>query len=371
MLSVQSLAQLIAWTDPSYLGTTQIVKHEDTKTTGAHAYPHTFRVRDIVVDPAVVLAPMEGVTDLAFRRLIRRIGGPGLTYTEFIASKGIAKGSRHAWRMAEFDPDERPIVLQIYGREPDLMAEAGRLLQDAGASIIDINMGCPSKKVCNHSGGSALMREPELAVEIVRAVRAAVTVPLTVKMRSGFDQENRNAPELAWRFQEEGAEAITIHWRTRSDRYMGTRAVDKIAETVDKVSIPVVGNGDVQDIPSAKAMFDDTGCAGVMVGRGALKNPWSLLEIGSWLKGVPYRPPTPLERLDAVEFYIAEFEKTMRSPDGKYAGNAVLGKLKQMSKYFIEDNQVRTQILRSQRLPDARSYLQQHFYGLAQTSNAA
>jgi len=314
---------------------------------------------------------MEGVTDVAFRRLIRRIGGPGLTYTEFIASKGIAKGNRHAWRMAEFDPDERPIVLQIYGREPELMAEAGRLLQDAGASIIDINMGCPSKKVCNHSGGSALMREPKLAVDIVRAVRAAVTIPLTVKMRSGFDHDNRNAPELAWQFQEEGAEAITIHWRTRADRYSGERAIDKIAETVQKVSVPVVGNGDIIDIPTAKAMFDDTGCAGVMVGRGALKNPWSMLEIGSWLRGIPYTPPTALERLDAIEFYIMQFMSTMHAPDGKFAETAVLGKLKQMSKYFIADQARRVQILRSQRLADAQGLLREHFHGMAETANAA
>ncbi len=334
-------------------------------------YPSSFRVRDIVVEPAVVLAPMEGVTDVAFRRLIRRIGGPGLTYTEFIASKGIAKGNRHAWRMAEFDPDERPIVLQIYGREPHLMAEAGRLLQDSGASIIDINMGCPSKKVCNHSGGSALMKEPKLALEIVKAVRAAVTIPLTVKMRSGFDATNRNAPELAWAFQEEGAEAITIHWRTRADRYMGTRAVDKIAETVQKVSIPVVGNGDVIDIPSAKAMFDDTGCAGVMVGRGALKNPWSMLEIGSWLRDIPYTPPAALERLGAIEFYIEQFISTMHTPDGDFAETAVLGKLKQMSKYFIADQTTRLQILRSQQLVDATDLLRRHFHGMAETAHAA
>ena len=334
-------------------------------------YPTSFRVRDIEVAPAVVLAPMEGVTDLAFRRLIRRIGGPGLTYTEFIASKGIAKGNRHAWRMAEFDPDERPIVLQIYGREPDLMAEAGRLLQDSGATIIDINMGCPSKKVCNHSGGSALMREPELAVAIVRAVRAAVTIPLTVKMRSGFDAENRNAPELAYQFQEEGAEAITIHWRTRADRYKGERAVDKIAETVQRVSIPVVGNGDVIDVATAKAMFDDTGCAGVMVGRGALRDPWCMQEIGAWMRGTSFTPPTPLERLDAIEFYLGQFKETMRAPGGKTADNAVLGKLKQMSKYFIRDQEVRLQVLRSQALDDAERLLREHFYRLDATLVAA
>ena len=259
--------------------------------------PTQYRVRDIVVSPAVVLAPMEGVTDLTFRRVIRSIGGAGLTYTEFIASRAVA-GSREGakWRrMAAFDPEERPVALQIYGKDPATMAEAARVVQDLGATIVDINMGCPSKRVCKKSGGSALMADPDLAIDIVRAVRAAIHVPLTVKMRSGFDAARRNAPELAWRCQEEGAEAITIHWRTRDDRYGGVRAVDKIAETVDRLRIPVIGNGDVIDIPSAVRMVEDTGCAGVMVGRGAMRNPWALRQIGDHFAG------RPITTVDAAE----------------------------------------------------------------------
>jgi len=292
--------------------------------------PTAFRVRDIVVSPAVVLAPMEGVTDLTFRRVIRSIGGAGLTYTEFIASKAVAGAKRGSkWRrMAEFDPDERPVALQIFGKEPEIMAEAARVVQDLGASIVDINMGCPSKRVCKSSGGSALMADPDLAVAIVRAVRAAITVPLTVKMRSGFDPARRNAPELAWRCQEEGAEAITIHWRTREDRYGGVRAVDKIREAVDRLTIPVIGNGDVIDIPSAVQMVEDTGCAGVMVGRGAMRNPWAIRQIGDHFAG------RPITQVDAAEKerVLLRFLASLRAVFNRE--KAALGRFKKVANHF-------------------------------------
>ncbi len=265
-------------------------------------HPQRFLVRDVAIDPAVALAPMEGVTDLAFRRLIRGIGGPGLTYTEFIPSREAALCKTLPVR---FDPDERPIALQIFGRDPALMATAAERLEDQGASIIDINMGCPSKKVCANSGGSALMKEPDHAIAIVRAVVAAVkNVPVTVKMRSGFDASCRNAPELAWRCQEEGAQTVTIHWRTRADLYKGVRNIDKIAEAVDRLSIPVIGNGDIFTVEDAARMFDETGCAGVMVGRGAIRNPWLPRQIAQFLRGEPVREPTMQERHQAVLAYF-------------------------------------------------------------------
>ncbi|MEC7241199.1 MAG: tRNA-dihydrouridine synthase family protein, partial [Myxococcota bacterium] len=248
-------------------------------------FPREFHIRDIRVAPNVVLAPMEGVTDLPFRRLIRHIGGVGLTCTEFIASSGLKKGHGKMWDMARFDADERPISIQIYGKDPKTMADAARIVEDLGANICDINMGCPSKKVCAHSGGSALMREPALALEIVRSVRAAIQIPLTVKMRSGFDADNRNAAELAYGCQEEGAEAVAIHWRTREDRYSGQRQVDRIAAAVQKLTVPVVANGDIVDLASAEAMFRDTGCAGIMIGRGAIRNPWLPMQIQRWQNG--------------------------------------------------------------------------------------
>jgi tRNA-dihydrouridine synthase B len=326
--------------------------------------PHSYMVRDIRIEPNVVLAPMEGVTDLPFRRLIREIGGAGLTCTEFIASEGLKRGVGKMHEMAQFDPDESPISIQIYGRRPDVMAEAARIVQDMGPSIIDINMGCPSKKVCAHSGGSALMKDPELARDIIRAVRSAVSIPLTVKMRSGFDHTNRNADDIAWIAQEEGAEGITIHWRTRSDLYGGERAVDKIAETKDRLTIPVIGNGDVIDIPSAVRMFKETACDGVMVGRGAIRNPWSLLQISQHIRGEPVTEVTAADRRRVLLGYLDSLNGRFRSERG------TLGRFKKISNYFTKGlphgANVRTLVLRSQTIEDAVGHLDTYFDRLAQ-----
>ena len=331
-------------------------------TTSTPALPTALRIRDVVVSPNVILAPMEGVTDLTFRRLVRQIGGVGLTCTEFISSKGLAglRADRKALAMAAYDPDEHPISIQIFGKDPRVMAEAARVVQDLGATICDINMGCPSKRVCKNSGGSALMREPELATEIVRQVRAAVSIPLTVKMRSGFDADTRNAPQLAWQCQEEGAEAITIHWRTREDLYGGQRQVDKIAETKARVSIPVIGNGDITDPASAVAMLRETGCDGVMVGRGAMKNPWSLLQISQHLRGEPLTHPTPAER----KRVLLAFLDGMRD---KYATElGALGRFKKVANHFTRGlphgaDLLRMRVLRSQTIDEALGHVDAYF----------
>jgi nifR3 family TIM-barrel protein len=325
--------------------------------------PTSYQIRDLTIAPNVVLAPMEGVTDITFRRLIRGIGGAGLTTTEFIASEGLKRGVGRMVEMCRFDEDERPIAIQIYGRRPDSMAEAARVVQDMGATICDINMGCPSKKVVAHSGGSALMREPDLAVQIVREVRKAIRIPLTVKMRSGFDAQSRNAPELAWRLQEEGAEAITIHWRTRADLYSGQRAVDKIAETKARLRVPVIGNGDVVDIPSALAMLRDTGCDGLMVGRGAIKNPWLLLQIGQHLRGEPVVQVTAAERERALLGYLEALRPNF------HREHAVLGRFKKIAAYFTHGLPhgvgLRTGILHAHTIEEARQRALDYFGRLA------
>lgn len=286
-------------------------------------------IRNVRIDPPVVLAPMEGVTDLTFRRLVRSIGGTGLTCTEFIPSAGLKRGSGKAWEMAQFDSDEFPVSIQIYGRDPEQMAEGARIVQDMGATICDINMGCPSKKVCAHSGGSSLMKDLKLATEIIRAARGALTIPLTVKMRSGFDASHRNAPELARICESEGVDGLAIHWRTREDRYGGERQVDKIAEAVDAVSIPVFGNGDIIDLDSAKAMLEDTGCAGVMVGRGAMRDPWLPLQISRWLGG---RPPLRVGARERERVLLTYFDTI--SIAFNHSKKGALGRMKMISKQF-------------------------------------
>ena len=224
-------------------------------------------IRDICIDPPLVLAPMEGVTNKTFRRLIRSIGGQVLTYTEFVASKALKDREKKALAMAEFDPDERPIAIQIYGNDPQIMAQAAEVVEDLGASIIDINMGCPSKKVCANSGGSALMKDPKHAVEIVRSVRSAISAPLTVKMRSGLIILNAMLPN--YMCQEEGAEGITIHWRTREDRYGGNRAIDTRNQIVHSYRDR---QWDIIDVESGYPNVKDTECD-IMIGRG-IRNPW-------------------------------------------------------------------------------------------------
>ncbi|MES2641244.1 MAG: tRNA dihydrouridine synthase DusB [Myxococcota bacterium] len=325
--------------------------------------PSHYFIRDIRIEPNLVLAPMEGVTDLTFRRLVRQVGGTGLTVTEFIASEGLRRGSSRMEEMARFDPDERPVAVQIYGRDPESMAEAARIIEDSGADICDINMGCPSKKVCAHSGGSALLRNPELATQIVRAVRAAIKIPLTVKMRSGFDAENRNAPDIAHMCQEEGAEAITIHWRTRADLYGGTRAVDKIAEAKQRVRIPVIGNGDILDYESAVRMFHDTGVDGVMVGRGAVKNPWVFQQIGQQMRGEAPMVVTAEEKRRVLLGYFQSIRESFRTDHGS------LGRMKKIANYFTHGlphgSALRVAFLQSQSIEQAVEHTERYFERLA------
>jgi len=330
---------------------------------GPRGLPTWYRLRDLTIAPNLVLAPMEGVTDVVFRRLIRGIGGSGYTCTEFIASEGLKRGSGKMARLAQFDPDERPVSIQLFGRRPGVMADAARIVQDMGASIVDINMGCPSKKVCAHSGGSALMKDPLLAGEIVRAVRAAVTVPLTVKMRSGFSAGSRNAPEIARICQEEGAEALAVHWRTRADGYKGQRAVDKIAETVEAVDLPVLANGDIVDIPSAEAMLRDTGAAGLMIGRGAIRNPWLMLQISQWLRGEEPVSVDAMEKKRAMLRYFRTINEAIPRE------RAALGRMKMLTGHFTRGLPfgagLRVLFLRSQTRAEAEDWIHRYFDCLA------
>ena len=327
---------------------------------GPKGLPTAFFIRDIRIEPAIVMAPMEGVTNLSFRRMMRQIGGMGLSTTEFIPSSTLnTKGSK-VLEQAEFDSDEHPISIQIYGRDPQIMADAAKVIQDLGADICDINMGCPSKKVCAHSGGSALMKDPMLAAQIVRRVRAAITIPLTVKMRAGFDLEQRNAPELAQICESEGAEAITIHWRTRSDKYGGQRNVDIIAKAKDRVTIPIIANGDIVDIESMIQMHKDTGCDGFMVGRGMLKNPWCIKEMAAYLFDHPMPIITPKARKELLIDFLGRYEHLYQ------AERPTLGKFKQLAKYFCTDmpegETFKSNLLRAQKIEDVRQIVRDYFH---------
>lgn len=320
----------------------------------------SYSVGAVTVSPNIVLAPMEGVTDLTFRRLVRQIGGVGLTCTEFVPGAGLQRGDDRVRKMVEFDADERPISIQLYGKDPQQMAEGAKVVQDLGADICDINMGCPSKKVCQNSGGSALMREPELVRQIVRAVVGAVDIPVTVKMRSGFDHAQRNAPEIGWIAQEEGAQAVAIHWRTRADRYSGERAVDKIAETKARLSIPVLANGDIVDIASAQAMFQDTGCDGILIGRGAIRNPWLPLQIAQWQAG---QPPIVVDASERERVMLGYFDAITEAFGGSEKG--ALGRFKMLANQYCRGlpggREFKKFVLHSMDGPTARAQVHRYF----------
>jgi len=320
------------------------------------------RIGDIEIQPALALAPMEGVTDLIFRRLIRQIGGCGLFVTEFIAAKNLNNDVPMALQAALFDPEEHPVSVQIYGRVPDDMADAARYVADLGADIVDLNMGCPSKTVCARSGGSALMRDLGLATDIVRKMRGAVTIPFTVKMRSGWDAQSKNAPEVAAMCQDEGVDAVTVHWRTREDRYKGVRELDTIAAIVDQLDIPVMANGDIVDVASALDTLERTKAAGLMIGRGAIRDPWVFQRIRRAQDDSAPIEVTADEKERVLLGYYDAMRVTMRTD------KAALGRMKKIARYFtvgLEDGAVlRQAIFHSQTIDEAYSRVRAYFANL-------
>jgi tRNA-dihydrouridine synthase B len=238
----------------------------------------TIHIGPIRLDSPVILAPMSGVTDMPFRRLVKRWGA-GLVVSEMIASKAMVRAARKTLRMSSACPEEHPMAVQLAGCEPDVMAEAARLNEDRGAQIIDINMGCPVKKVVNGDAGSALMRDELLAGRILESTVRAVNVPVTLKMRTGWDENSRNAPRLARIAEASGIRAVYVHGRTRCQFYGGRADWKFIGEVKRAVSIPVVGNGDVDTVEGAARLLADSGADGVMIGRGAYGRPWFLDQV--------------------------------------------------------------------------------------------
>lgn len=221
----------------------------------------------------IFLAPLAGITDMAFRQVCRSFGA-AYCETEMVSAKALSFSDKKSFELMSIADDEHPCGIQLFGSEPEIIASSAKLAVEAGADIIDINMGCPAPKVTNNGCGSALMKNPDLCGEIVGAVKKSVDVPVTVKIRKGFDKDNINAAEVAQVCEENGADAVIIHGRTRDQYYSGQCDLDIIKQVKQSVKIPVIGNGDIRDIKSAERMFSHTGCDAVMVARAALGNPW-------------------------------------------------------------------------------------------------
>jgi nifR3 family TIM-barrel protein len=256
------------------------------------------------VDPPFALAPMAGMTDTAFRRLVKRRGGCGLVVTEMVSSEGLVRGIDRTLEYAEYTEEERPVAIQIFGGDPAKMAAAAQIVEGMGADIVDVNMGCPVPKIAKHSAGCSLMREPEHAASIVRAMARAVKIPVTVKMRAGWDDRDMNAPELARMVENAGAAAIAVHGRTAAQSYSGSSDWDLIARVAASVRIPVVGSGDCVEAGQMIEHLQD-GIGGVLVGRGALRNPWIFRQAADLQAGRPMTPVSPADRGRFLLEYIA------------------------------------------------------------------
>lgn len=283
-----------------------------------------FYIGAVPIESPLLLAPMEDVSHLPMRLICKRIAKPGLMFTEFVSAMAIHYGAHKTIHKMKIDPGERPLAIQIFGSEPAIMAETARIAESMGADILDINMGCWVPKVCKTGSGAALLKDPDHAEQIVRSVVNAVKIPVTVKVRAGWDYSSFAAPELAKRFEGAGIKMLTLHARFAKQGFDGEADWNLIRQLRDSVSIPLIGNGDVKTPELAQKMMRETGCNGVMVGRAAISNPWLLRDIGFGLSGQPPGPsPTLSERvfvaIEHVEGMVA-FEEAAEREFGTKPG---------------------------------------------------
>jgi nifR3 family TIM-barrel protein len=266
-----------------------------------------FNVDHIRVEPALLLAPMEDVTNLPFRLIAKRIAKPGLMFTEFVSAMAVHYNAAKTLKKLRVHLDERPLGVQIFGGDPDVMAETAKLAEEHGADLLDINMGCWVPKVCKTGSGAALLKDPETAERIVKAVVEAVKIPVTVKVRAGWDFSLFAAPDLAKRFEGAGAKMLTLHARFAKQGFEGEADWRLITELRKAVTIPLIGNGDVKTPDDALRMVRETGCDGVMVGRAAISNPWALARIAAVLRNEPEpSAPTLQNRVDTALEHLRE-----------------------------------------------------------------
>lgn len=262
------------------------------------------KIGNVEIKSVACLAPLAGITDRAFREVCRSFGA-GYGESEMVSAKALSFSDKKSFSLMELSENEHPCGIQLFGNEPSVMANAAKLAKTAGADIIDINMGCPAPKIANNGTGSALMKNPKLCGEIVYAMKNAVDVPITVKIRKGFDDEHINAVEVAGRCAENGADAVIVHGRTRQQYYSGQCDLGIIKAVKNAVDVPVIGNGDVRDIKSAEKMLRETGCDAVMVARAALGNPWIFQILNEYFeKGNIIQPPSAEDKLKIMRKHI-------------------------------------------------------------------
>jgi len=327
-----------------------------------HLFPTHLSIGPVKIAPATVLAPMAGVTDTVFRRFIRNLGGCGLIMTEFTSSHGVsaALGARKPTKTLKylaFQPEEHPISAQLFGADPDVMADAARVCQDLGFDILDINFGCPVNKVVKCNGGSGLLRDLPLVERLLRAVRAAIQIPFTMKFRAGWNEEHLVAVEMARLAEDCGLDAVALHPRTREQGYSGKAEWSRIAEIKAAVKIPVIGNGDIVTPEDALRMVRETACDAVMIGRAASSNPWIFRQIAQYLETGTYQEATQEDRYRMMRQYYAMLIEH-REKD-------TVGKMKQFATYFTHGvrhgAQLRAAIYRAQEAPAILALVDEFF----------
>jgi tRNA-dihydrouridine synthase B len=286
-----------------------------------------FKIRDIVINPPLILAPVAGHTDTIFRQAIKGLGGCGLVVSELVSTEGMTRDQDQTLYLTRFEESERPISIQIFGSDPERMARSASMVQEMGADIVDINLGCPVKKVVNQGGGSNLLRDLPLLEKIFKAVRKSVTIPLTVKIRSGWDRNNVNAVEVLKLAEDCGVEALAIHGRSRCDMFSGSADWSIIARVKEHARIPIMGNGDVFIPQDAERMFCETGVDGVMIGRGVLTNPWLIRQCCDYLNGNAVSLVSLRTRADFIVAFLRRVQLEVPAP-------IALGKMKKMGGYL-------------------------------------
>ena len=288
-------------------------------------FPNELKIRNLSLRPATLLAPMAGVTDTIFRRVIRGLGGCGLIMTEFTSAEGVTRSAAKTLRYLYYDADEHPIAAQLFGADAGVMAAAAALVEDLGFDQVDINLGCPAKKVVK-CGGSGLLRDLKQLESVLAAVRAAVKIPLTVKMRSGWDEASVVAVEVARMAEGIGVEAVAVHPRTRTQGYSGQADWSVIARVKQAVAIPVIGNGDIRLPEDAERMVARTGCDAVMIGRTAATNPWIFRQMEQYFSAGHYDQPSEADRYRLLADYFRSLVAA-ELPDA-------MGKMKQFACWF-------------------------------------
>jgi tRNA-dihydrouridine synthase B len=324
------------------------------------------KIGTVALQSPFAIAPMAGMTDTAFRRLVKRHGGCGLVVTEMVSAEGLVRGIDRTLEYAEYTQEERPISIQIFGGDPDKMAAAAQVVEGMGADIVDVNMGCPVPKIAKHNAGCSLMREPSHAAAVIGAMTRAVKIPVTVKMRAGWNDEERNAPTLARMVQDAGASAIAIHGRTAAQSYSGSADWDLVAQIAADLTIPVFGSGDCIE-PQQIVERLRSGVGGVLVGRGVLRNPWILAQAADLAAGCAPRLVTLEDRgwflLDYIELLLQErVDESRASSHDRW----VINKLRALGSWYTKglDNgsHLRTAINGVDSLPLLRETIAAFFF---------